>query len=114
MRAAAVGFLTPSGNRHQRQVTPPGLGAYSSGDLVAVDLRHADIQQHDLGPHAPGSLERRGAVGCAEDLVPAQLEKSRRAVEGVDIIVNDQNPALHHRRRSLRSGRCSWLWLATL
>src|SRR5262249_43265624 len=45
---ALVGLLAPARERDEANVRPPRLTADAPGDLVAVALRHADVDQRDV------------------------------------------------------------------
>ncbi len=59
--AQPVLLLAPAGDRDEAQGRSV-LGTQPARDLVAVHLRHADVEQRDLGPQAGRHLQRLGAV----------------------------------------------------
>ena len=62
------------------------VGDDPPGRLDAVDHRHADVHQHDVGPLAQHDLDRLGAVaGLADD-----VDVGRRAQQHAE-------PAAHQR-----------------
>ena len=69
LRATPVGLLTPAGERHQRDGLTPFLRADATGDLIAIEQRHADIEQCDFRHMAHRGLERERTVGRAVDLM---------------------------------------------
>src|SRR6185369_5281604 len=48
-RTPAVRVLPPTGQCDERNSAAPGLGADPPRNLVAIELRHADIQQRHFG-----------------------------------------------------------------
>ena len=97
-RAAAVRVLAPSGERHQSDPLAPRLRADAPRDLIAVEQRHADIEQRHFGQVPLGGLEREAPVGGAEDFVATQLQDRRQSLQRVDVVVRDQYAATHRRR----------------
>ena len=55
----AIVELSPAGGGDQEHGLAPGLVANLAGDLVAVDLGQANIQQDGVGAEVGGGLERR-------------------------------------------------------
>src|SRR5256885_13014779 len=80
-RAAAVRVLAPSGERHQSDPLAPRLRADAPRDLIAVEQRHADIEQRHFGQVPLGGLEREAPVGGAEDFVATQLRSEEHTSE---------------------------------
>src|SRR5438445_10013494 len=50
LRLQAVLLLAVAGDRDDERTPVLGLSPDTLGDLVAVDLRQADIEQHGIGP----------------------------------------------------------------
>ncbi len=87
----------------------PGLGADPSRDFVAIELRHADVEQHHIGVARRGDFERLSPIGSRVHFVPIALKKRRQAVQRIPIVIGQQNamPAPRRRlpRRSARHHR---------
>jgi len=47
-RAAAMLFLIPARDRHQKGILAPGLPAHATRDFEAIHSWHAQIQQHNI------------------------------------------------------------------
>src|SRR5439155_22765552 len=62
LTAAPILFLTPSGQSDKQNVLAPGLLADHSGRLIAIQVRHADIQEHDIRKKHRRSLHSLDAV----------------------------------------------------
>ena len=75
-------------------------------DLHAVEARHPEIQQHDVGMRLRGERDRRGAVGCGDDVVAVRGERDAQRADELRIVVGDEDL---HRAASWRcraSGGC--------
>jgi len=62
-RAALVVFLPPAGLSHQHHVSSPLGLAYPAADFVAIELRHAEIDQRNIGAEFFRQRERLLAIG---------------------------------------------------
>src|SRR5258706_14327383 len=67
--AAPVVLLSPAGLRPQLQIASFLRGAQAARHLEAIHARHAEIEEHDLGPESPRLPDRRRAVVRRLDLV---------------------------------------------
>ena len=56
--ASLVLFLSPAGDRDDRRASGPWLLAQGVAHVVAVDERHADVEQDDVGTQRRRSVER--------------------------------------------------------
>ena len=92
VRAAAIFVLAPARERDQHRALTPGLSANASGHFVAVELRHADVEQHDVGMVFRRHFQGFGAIGCRVNLVTVALEQRREAIQGVPVVVGKKNP----------------------
>src|SRR5688572_28751434 len=61
--------------------------------LIAVHLRHADVEQHHFGLCGGGDLERLLAIASIEDLMAIKLKQQLESCGGVWIVVGDDYPA---------------------
>ena len=60
-------------------------------DLVAVELRQADVEQHDVGPEALGRIDRFEAVVGGGRFVALSSQQHGQARGRVAIVVDDQD-----------------------
>jgi hypothetical protein len=58
---------------------------------VAGHVRHADVEQDDVGAELADRLERLLAAGDAAHLVPLVLEQRGERAHGVDVVVGDHH-----------------------
>jgi hypothetical protein len=89
-RTDAARRIGPFVGRHQEDHDPRIHGREPAGRLDAVHLRHADVEQHQVGAESPGSgyaLLARGGLtdeakplGCGDELAGG-LEKPGRVVD---------------------------------
>src|SRR2546421_9234515 len=66
---AAVAVFAVSAERYEECIPETELATDPLRDLVPVHLRHADIEQDDLGAVQPSVVERLSAVVGSGDLV---------------------------------------------
>ena len=64
-------------------------------DLHAVEPRHPEVQQHDVGVRLRGEGDRRGAVRRGDDLVAVRGEGDPQGAHELRVVVGDQD--LHRR-----------------
>ncbi len=91
-RTAAVLVLTPAGEGDDHRFLAPGLLAEAARHLVPVELRQAEIEQHDVRPAALGDFERELPVGRRMDFMAAHLHERGQAVERVAVVVDNEDP----------------------
>jgi len=84
--------MTPAGDGDDRHVLAPCQAAYSAANVVAVEPRQADVEQHDLRPQRLCGFDGRESVVCRPRLVAFHPEQRRERLRGVDIVVDDENP----------------------
>jgi hypothetical protein len=61
-------------------------------DVVSADLRHSNIQDHDVGMEFPSHLQGLGAVVGGTHLMAFVIEDPEEAVRRVAFIVGDEHP----------------------
>src|SRR5688500_14214305 len=83
--------MTPTGEGDDEHRAAPRLGPYSARDLVAVQLRQADVEQHHFRPQGPRELQRRRASVRRVGLVALELEQARERIGGVAVVVDDED-----------------------
>src|SRR5690606_39307996 len=83
----------PAGEGEQPDRAAVGARPDAPGHLVAVDVRQADVEKHDLRPKV---LHRAQRFACAVDrldLVAVELEDETQTFGGVAIVVDDEHAA---------------------
>ena len=60
--AAPVVVLSPAGERDERRLAELRTRSDAAGDLVSVEPRHADVEEHDIGVPSLERLQRGGSV----------------------------------------------------
>jgi hypothetical protein len=81
----------------------PGLFAQRLSDLVAIQLRHADIQKHCIGAESLSHRQSGTPIVDHTHVVSAHFEDHRQTVRGILIVVSHQYPS-HNRRGRSRVG----------
>ena len=75
-------------------------GAQAPRDFIAVESRHADVEEDHLGPELARDVERPHAVVRHARLVPERLQQQLERRRGIDVVVDHQDAPRH--RRALR------------
>src|SRR5690349_11515923 len=89
-RAPAVLFLAPAGDRHDQDGVA-ALGAQAPRDLVARQLGHADVEEHDVRIEIARRLEGLEPVVGDAHHVAAHLEQHAQALGGVRVVVDNED-----------------------
>src|SRR5436189_6419205 len=92
-REAPMPILSVAGERYEDRVPEPDLFTEAPSDLKTIHLRHADVEQDNLGTVGGGDLERRPSVVRRRDIVTEVAHELRERLGGVAIVINDQDPA---------------------
>src|SRR5438105_9529512 len=98
--------LAPAGHRHQRHGAAPRLRADRARGVVAVEPRHADVEERYVGLELAAEREALHAVGRGAHVVAEKQQHARHAVEGVLVVVGHHHAAA--RRWRLRIGLRRW------
>src|SRR3569833_572618 len=85
-----VRLLTPSGNREKYDLPSPRLGAQLCRDVIVSEIRHADAQQSDLRPHAPGAFQGLAPAVRHMHSVTLRLEKHARCIGTIPVVIGNQ------------------------
>src|SRR5690348_3102062 len=91
LRAPLVLALAPSGDRHQHHRAAPVRGADRARHVVAVVLRHADIEKRDVRTKRFCLDERPRAIVGDAHIVAVEREQRREARCGVAVVVGNKN-----------------------
>src|SRR5581483_10856098 len=73
--AAAVAVLAPPGERHELYPAPLRVAPDLARGSVAVKLRHADVEERDVGPEGSHRLHRFETVIREGHLVPERSQQ---------------------------------------
>src|SRR5262249_55960465 len=76
----------------------------TSGDLISVDVRQADINQHDLRPMPPTDLDSIRSSGSLQDLVTGQAQGDTQHFSCISVVFDHEDPARTQRWRRLGIG----------
>ena len=71
-----------------------GVVLQAPAGLVAVEHRHHDVQQDEVGLLGLGDLDRREPVARLDHLEAAGLQRERHELEDVRLVVDGED-ALH-------------------
>ncbi len=115
-RFGAVLFIAVSRHRNNGNVLEARLAFQAPADFVTVEARQAEVEQHDVRPELLRDLRYDIAIDRELDDVAVVLEQDREGLEGVQIVLDDENsadtrepargPAL--RRTTLRAALDKW------
>ncbi len=89
-RTRAVELIERRDHDH-RQVPQLRVHLHALQHLIAIELRHHDVEEHEIDRLASEPLERRQAVGRADRRVAEQLELLLEQVDVQRLVVDDQN-----------------------
>src|SRR5579885_500764 len=89
-----VPFLPPAGEGNDRHLGFARTFANPTGRLVAVHLRQADIEQHDLRMKYARRLDCLESAGRELNLVAQTRQEQAQALRRVNVVVDHQNPML--------------------
>jgi len=116
-----VEHLGVGADEDDRHLGQPRICLELCADLVAVELRHVDVEEDEIGRLATGGLERELSIGHGPDLVPALLEHSSQELQVGGRVVDDEDigdrahlPCLHSLHTHVfpssgrRSSRSCW------
>ncbi len=84
----AVGFGGDQNDGHERQLR---IGLEPAAHLDAVELRHHDVEQDEVGQMLRGGGERLLAVGGLQQLIALRREPRHQDVAVGLVVVDDQN-----------------------
>ena len=74
--------------RHERQIR---IRLQSAADFDAVDLRHHDVEQNEIGMVLPGHRQGFLAVSCFHKLVALRPQPRQQNVAIGLIVIDDEN-----------------------
>ena len=70
-----------------------GLIVQKLQHFPAADVRHVNIQHHDIGMYLFGIKQKLIGIGCRKNLITARFQKIAVKVEKKKIIIKHKNPA---------------------
>ena len=85
-------LIAARGDHHDRQEARARVVAEPPADLIAVHLRHHDVEQHEVDVALGGERERLRAGAGGDDLVTARREHGFEQADVLDQIVDDEDP----------------------
>src|ERR1700719_3627997 len=87
--------LSPSGQGDHVGALAPVLVSGGTGYFVAIDVRHSDIEDDDIGTALPAQLQRLISRMGDNDLMAAKLQQHAHGVGRIAIVVGYENPGMH-------------------
>ena len=90
------GDVRARGEHHDRDVAGAELGAHLPADVVAVEERHHDVEEHEVGQLGRDLLERLAPVVGLADLVVLELQLHAEHVPQRRFVFCDENSRLRH------------------
>lgn len=89
-----------AGDRDDAQALQRRLGAQQPRELVAVDVRQADVEERHIGLEGERERYRLPRVGRALRGVAERLQQRHERRGGVGVVFHDQDPARGMRGRN--------------
>lgn len=93
-----VSILSPTRHGDEGHGAPQGPPANLTSNLVAVQFRHADVQESHFRLHGGKSGECVLAIVHDRNFMPLHLQKRGKAFRCVPIVIGNEYPASHERR----------------
>src|SRR5258706_9039247 len=90
-RLFPVFFFAPPGNRDDSEWWIFLDQAQATRDFVAINARHADIEQDDVGLEIYGPEERRRSLIGDACIVSERFKQQIQGIGGIDVVVDNQN-----------------------
>src|SRR5882724_12573131 len=87
--------LSPTGQRDQVGALAPLLVPGRARNIVAVEIRHSDIENDDIGTVLSAQLQRLIARMGDDDLMAAELQQHAHGVGGIAVVVGYEDPGAH-------------------
>ena len=97
---AAVGQRGQEDERHLGEIGPARAQPFH--ELVAADLRHGDVAQDEVRPHAGNESQRLAPVGGLDDGVAGAGELLHDVAAQIDLVLDAQDRRHAVRLRSFR------------
>src|SRR5256885_2315926 len=89
--APLVVFLAPSRQGDEMNRLAPALRAHEARGVIAIRLRHANVEEHQLGLELLRDADRGIAIEGDLHGMSRGLEKEAQAVGGILIVVDNEN-----------------------
>src|SRR5262245_33215553 len=90
LRPCPIAWLSVAGERHESDAGTELLTNPLS-DLIAVDIREADVHEHDVRGASHRRLDPFLAGRRFENLVPIQAEHRREHLSAIVVILDDED-----------------------
>src|SRR5260221_7543219 len=87
--------LSPSGQGDQVGAPAPVLAPGRTGNFVAVDVRHSDIEDDDIGTALPAQFQRLISRMGDYDLMADKLQQHAHGVGRIAVVVGYEDPDRH-------------------
>src|SRR5204863_2560130 len=90
-RLAAVAFLAPAGQRDEYEALAPGLLADVATSVITIQLRHADVQEYEVGTEPLRRRDGLQSVVRQFGLMPEDVQEHGQGVRAVLVVIDNQN-----------------------
>src|ERR1700676_1778187 len=87
--------LSPTGQGDHVGALAPVLVPGRTGNFVAVDVRHSDIEDEDIGTALPAQFQCLISRMGDDDLMAAKLQQHAHGVGRIAIVVGYEDPGMH-------------------
>src|SRR5580700_4195419 len=102
-RLTPIGLLSPTGKGDQMRMLSPRSFLNLPRRLIAIEQRHADIEQHELRGEFIASRKRLDSVMHRAHLVAFEAEQHFKRMRGIAIVVCNQDTQSSRRCRGCSS-----------
>src|SRR6185503_12461904 len=112
-RAALEVLLRQPRDRDELRVLQAGLEPELARDVVALEVRQADVEDDDVGTERARDVDRGHAVDGELHLVAHHLDQQRHGVHRVEVVLDHEDAALGRGMGldAMESGHCSSPWV---
>src|ERR1700730_9531059 len=87
--------LSPTGQGDHVGALAPVLVPGRTGNFVAVDVRHSDIEDDDIGTALPAQFQCLISRMGDDDLMAAKLQQHAHGVGRIAVVVGYEDPDMH-------------------
>jgi hypothetical protein len=87
--------LPPTGQGDQVGALSPVLVPDRTGNFVAVEIRHSDIEDDDIGTVLPAQFQRLMTRMGDDDFMAAKLQQHAHGFGRIAVVVGYEDPGMH-------------------
>jgi hypothetical protein len=73
----------------------------------AIEVRHAQVRYHDVGPPVLQNVQRLVTIGCCSDAISPARQRGLEHTRDLPLVVHDQNVPVFRTSNHKTSGKAS-------